>query len=207
MHVWCMIVALTASLAWADESKAGDDCCYAITIDSDGGTLEYQWTRLGTYLRDGTSDEGKPRYKKTDGTQYIWFIAEGLDVWYVGENGGGNGGGMINKDGQSACPGNLLLKWEYYNWGDENGWALDDTLTVTCDNGYTDPPPTTAPAPTPPHTTSGNYESCTWGSWCDDCAVYAESGGVRYCCANDCNSGGININVNGNGGVDCTCYH
>ena len=28
-------------------------------------------------------------------------------------------------------------KWEYYNWGDENDWALDDTLTVTCDNGYT----------------------------------------------------------------------
>ena len=26
---------------------------------------------------------------------------------------------------------------------------------------------------------SGNSESCTWGSWCDDCAVFAESGGIR----------------------------
>jgi len=193
--------------------KTTHNCCPALEIASDGGTNDWQWTRLGVYYLDGESAKGRPQYKKPKdqfAAEYLYFLSEyGLNVWYVGETAGINLGGMINHDSDTLCPTDLKEPWYYYNWDEEiNDWALDENLVVRCLN---DPPPTSAePATTtkpPPTSTSPERESCTWGAWCDDCSVTAVYAGVRYCCTDRCNSGGIEIAINGEGNVECFCYH
>merc|ERR1712228_46091 len=49
-------------------------------------------------------------------------------------------------------------------------------------------------------------EPCTWGDYCDNCAIWSEADGVKYCCANNCDSGSIDVSTE-NGEVVCTCYH
>ena len=49
-------------------------------------------------------------------------------------------------------------------------------------------------------------EPCTWGHFCDDCDIWSEADGVKYCCATDCDTGEIEISTS-DGEVSCTCYH
>ena len=67
-----------------------------------------------------------------------------------------------------------------------------------------------------------NGEPCTFGSYCDDCDIWAEADGVRYkdmttltmtpsyftryCCAQNCDTGEIEVSTS-NGEVICNCYH
>ena len=44
------------------------------------------------------------------------------------------------------------------------------------------------------------------GPACDDCDIWAEANGVRYCCAENCDSGYIEVSTE-NGNVMCSCYH
>jgi hypothetical protein len=52
----------------------------------------------------------------------------------------------------------------------------------------------------------GDGEACKSGSKCDNCNIWSAVNGVKYCCANDCNSGSIDVS-SVNGVVTCVCRH
>eukprot|EP00091_Calanus_sinicus_P002288 TRINITY_DN1230_c0_g1_i1.p1 TRINITY_DN1230_c0_g1~~TRINITY_DN1230_c0_g1_i1.p1 ORF type:complete len:186 (-),score=61.14 TRINITY_DN1230_c0_g1_i1:40-552(-) len=51
-----------------------------------------------------------------------------------------------------------------------------------------------------------NPDPCTFGAACDDCGVWAEVNGVRYCCASQCDWGNVFVWTE-NGQVQCQCTH
>eukprot|EP00088_Acartia_fossae_P060709 TRINITY_DN72738_c0_g1_i1.p1 TRINITY_DN72738_c0_g1~~TRINITY_DN72738_c0_g1_i1.p1 ORF type:complete len:117 (-),score=22.09 TRINITY_DN72738_c0_g1_i1:35-385(-) len=115
----------------------------------------------------------------------------------VGTNPGEDFGGIMNRE-QGNCPENLRSDWLYWdNFFEE--WQSDWQLTAKCDGSPGPGPTTEDPDPV-------NPEPCTWGDVCYSCNIWAEVNGVRYCCANDCNSGGIETSTE-NGQVNCYCYH
>merc|ERR1711976_523693 len=115
----------------------------------------------------------------------------GYNWWYVNDNLGQNMGGLINMDKDAICPDQITVTWEAYawtgEWEDVNDWVPDPDLKITCVNKDDT-------TPQQEKTTTSAKESCTWGSFCDGCSVTSTVDGVTYCCANNCNSGGININ-------------
>jgi len=176
------------------QEKDSGSCCNELTLDSWGFAEDYQGDRLGTYSQSGNSEGGRPVYKQNSGVNYLYFLTS-LDLWMVGPTLGENYGGILNRQ-SGICPGQLSETWEFWNdWLD--GWDTDLGLEAKCAG---------APGPGPNTTPSGNNEPCTWGSACDSCGVWSEANGVRYCCANDCNSGGISVSTE-NGNVNCYCYH
>ena len=80
----------------------------------------------------------------------------------VGPEPGRDLGGILNRQG-GECPENLSTEWEYYRDWTES-WEEDWTLEAKVPGcGPTSPP----------------GEPCTWGSYCDDCNIWAEANGVR----------------------------
>ena len=87
----------------------------------------------------------------------------------VGPNVGQDFGGVLNRD-SGSCPENLGKDWEYYiDWTDS--WEEDWTMEASCG--------TSGPTPDP------DGEPCTWGHYCDDCAIWNEANGVRYVRSSD----------------------
>ena len=81
----------------------------------------------------------------------------------VGPNVGQDFGGVLNRE-SGDCPERLTKDWEYYrDW--TNSWEEDWTMEATCKGE--DPPP------------GPNAEPCTWGDYCEDCAIWSEANGVR----------------------------
>ena len=109
----------------------------------------------------------------------------------VGPRVGEDYGGILNRQG-GTCPESLTADWEYYmDWTDS--WESDWTMSAVCEGGEDS-------------THHPDGEPCTWGHFCDDCDIWSEANGVRYCCATDCDTGHIEISTS-NGEVSCTCYH
>merc|ERR1712154_527266 len=118
------------------------------------------------------------------------FYQSAKSVWMVGPNVGEDFGGILNRDA-GECPESLSMEWEYHrDWTDS--WEADWTLEASCGNS--------GPTPDP------EAEPCTWGHYCDNCDIWSEANGVRYCCATDCNSGSLDVSTS-NGEVVCTCHH
>ena len=185
------------------------DCCPTVTVASQGDTGDYQWTRLGVFSLMDQSPDGRPVYRK-DGSspQYLYYL-EWLGVWYVGDQPLVNMGGLINW-GDAVCPSQLQQFWSFYRWGDGeiNDWDEDPLLTVTCGGSL---PSTTTRRPTTSSTTretttTSKEEACTWGSACDGCSIFTESGGVKYCCASQCDQGDVWV-WEEDGEVRCACSH
>jgi len=199
-----------------EKDVTGVNCCSEIRVEGGQASVDNQWTRLGVYRLTG-EEGGRAVYTQDNGQNYIYFLGSwipGYDWWYINGILGENMGGMLNHDKTVNCPDQITMVWDVYVWTGEwasiNDWYPDPELTITCTNGETTAPPfptTTTTRPPPPTTTSGDREVCTWGSWCDGCDVTASSNGETYCCANECNTGGIHIDVGANGNVDCFCYH
>merc|ERR1711915_190250 len=178
----------------AEEDIASASCCKELNLDSMGFTESYQGDRLGSYSLTGSSEGGRPVYRQNSGVNYLYSLTS-LDLWMVGPTLGENYGGILNRN-NGICPDQLPDYWEYWSdWTEE--WESGFSFEATCSGG---------PGPNPNTTPSPNYEPCTWGSSCDFCDVWSEANGVRYCCANDCNSGGISVSTE-NGEVQCYCYH
>jgi len=189
-------------------------CCSAIEITSPEGSVTQvnQWNRLGKFYLDG-EEGGRPIYKQDNSQNYLYFLGgwiPGYNWWYVNGNLGENMGGLINMDAGAACPDEITVDWKAYawtgEWEDISDWVADPDLKITCISDAETTTTSTTHAPPPVTTTSSDHESCTWGSWCDDCQITSVVNGVTYCCATDCNSGGISTNTN-NGNVECYCYH
>ena len=172
-------------------------CCKELRLDSIGFTESYQGERLGLYVQTGTSEGGRPIYTQSNGNgNHLYLLPN--NVWMVGPSVGQDYGGILNREG-GACPDQLTRDWEYWNdWYEE--WKTDVSFEAKC-SGSPGPDPTSKPT-----TMNPNYEACTWGAACDGCSIWHEHNGVRYCCANDCNSGGISVSTE-NGEVTCYCYH
>merc|ERR1711910_61401 len=123
------------------------------------------------------------------GSNFLFFLP-GEGVWMVGPNVGQDYGGVLNREG-GLCPETLTQDWEYYrDWTDS--WEQDWSLEVTCG--------TDGPTPDP------DGEPCTWGEYCEGCAIWNEHDGVKYCCANNCDYGSVDVSTS-NGEVVCTCHH
>ena len=188
------------------------DCCPTVTVASQGEAGDYQWTRLGVFslMADLQSPDGRPVYMKPGSfPQYLYYL-EWLGVWYVGDQPLVNMGGLINW-GDALCPSQLQQFWSFYRWGDGeiNDWDEDPLLTVTCGGSL---PSTTTSRTTSrtstetPETSTSLEEACSWGSGCSGCSVFTESGGVRYCCATDCDQGEVWV-WQEDGQVRCACSH
>ena len=81
----------------------------------------------------------------------------------VGPNVGQDFGGVLNRE-SGDCPERLTKDWEYYrDW--TNSWEEDWTMEATCKGEDPTPGP--------------NAEPCTWGDYCEDCAIWSEANGVR----------------------------
>jgi len=178
-----------------------DGCCDNVLISSTNTEiLDYQWTRLGHFTRHGETG-GRPAYRqldKTKGQKNYLYYQSGVGVWYVGEILGANQGGIINW-GDAKCAEELSSSWSYYQWGEgtADDWVEDKGLKVTCE-GPGPHPTTEKPSPKP--------EACTFGEFCNGCAVTTMVNGVTYCCASDCDHGEVNVwEVNGR--VQCKCFH
>merc|ERR1712130_29977 len=168
-------------------------CCSStspVTFETTGMGNFYQGERLGTYEPVGQSSDGRSMYKQRGGDNFLFYLAESR-VWMMGPEPGRDFGGVLNR-GSGNCPEELTSPWEYYvDWTDS--WDEDTWMEVTCSGN--NPNPTSPPG-----------EPCTWGSYCDDCDIWAEANGVRYCCAVDCDHGSIDVSTS-NGEVTCTCHH
>ena len=81
----------------------------------------------------------------------------------VGPNVGQDFGGILNRD-SGLCPESLSADWEYYRDWTES-WESDWTLEASCGNS--------GPTPDP------DGEPCTFGHFCDDCAIWNEVNGVK----------------------------
>merc|ERR1719189_1410823 len=94
----------------------------------------------------------------------------------IGHEIGKDQGGVLNK-GDSFCPEDSTRKWEYWNdWQEE--WTEDSFMEVKCDDD------------------DGNNDDakeCATGSACDDCNIWAEVNGVKYCCATNCDYGHVEV--------------
>ena len=181
-----------------DQSNEMASCCSEIRLDSMGFTESYQGERLGLYLITGTSEGGRPVYKQSNGNGNFLYFLTSLNLWMVGPSIGQDYGGILNREAGS-CPDKLNRDWEYWNdWLEE--WDSDFGFEVIC-SGSPGPDPTSKPT-----TMNPDYEACTWGAACDGCSIWHEHNGVRYCCANGCNSGGISVSTE-NGEVTCYCYN
>ena len=194
MGMKVLILNLVVCLALVDYAQGAEaSCCQYLTLDSDGFAENYQESRLGQYQLMGTSQAGYPIYKQAAGANFLYFQTDVM-LWIVGLEIGVDYGGILNRE-LGHCPDQLGMDWEYYrDWTDT--WEKDWLLTATC-NGNPGPDPTT-PGP--------DHEPCTFGDVCYNCNVWSEVNGVRYCCANNCNSGGIHVDSQ-NGQVNCYCYH
>jgi len=170
-------------------------CCTELEIKSSGFAGNHQASRMGIYdLKNGQSG-GQNLYQQVNGNNYLFYLPD-YGYWMVGPNPGKDYGGILNRE-QGVCPESITRDWEYYDdWMEE--WDEDWSLTVKC-TGAPGPDKTTTKNPI-------NPEPCTWGNVCYSCNIWAEVNGVRYCCANDCNSGGIETWTE-NGAVNCYCYH
>merc|ERR1719244_276455 len=186
-------------------------CCQTVFISSSGLTPQFQWTRLGTYQYIGPSPDGRPTYQQinVDSPNYLYYL-DWLGDWYVNDNLLENMGGLINWD-DAWCPSDISENWSFYRWDDVNDWEEDPTLKVKCEDynppATTSTTTTTTPRPTTTRTTTtpaGNR--CTWGSACNNCAVYTEYEGIRYCCADYCYQGDVFV-WEENGHIYCNCYH
>ena len=49
-------------------------------------------------------------------------------------------------------------------------------------------------------------EPCASGPACNGCNVWSEVNGVKYCCANNCDYGYVEVSYE-NGNVVCHCHH
>merc|ERR1711971_1471179 len=153
-------------------SSTTSNCCSStspVAFETTGMGSFYQGERLGTYEAVGQSSDGRSMYKQKGGDNFLFFLAE-AGVWMMmGPEPGRDFGGVLNR-GSGSCPEELTSAWEYYvDWTDS--WDEDSWMEVTCsDNNQ----PTSPPG-----------EPCTWGSYCDDCDIWSEANGVRYCCAVD----------------------
>lgn len=186
-----------------------DGCCDQVLVSSTGGTVDYQWTRLGYYIQNGELN-GRPTYKQIDVSHpnYLYYL-EWLGVWYANENLGENMGGIINWD-DAMCADQIVEPWSYYQYGDGtvNDWAVDSTLKVTCESPI---PTTTKKTTTTKRTTTTtspgpNPDPCTFGSACEDCEITTEYNGQIYCCAFDCDHGQVSVWME-DGELMCNCSH
>jgi len=172
----------------------GGQCCERMKLDSTGMGDFYQGDKMGGYTRYSVAADGRPIYRQdVTGDNYLFF-QEDASAWMVGPSIGQVGGIRNKEDG--SCPYNLHQDWEYYrDW--TSSWEEDWTMEATCDSH-----PTNKPDPTIPP----DHESCTWGATCNGCQVWSEVNGVRYCCAQNCNSGSIDVSTE-DGQVICWCSH
>merc|ERR1712168_925916 len=156
---------LLASSTRALEDVEKGSCCESITLSSGGMGDFYQGERLGVFIRSGSSSSGRGIYTQSQGDNYLFFLSS-ENVWMVGPNVGQDFDGVLNRD-TGAYPEGLVQDWEYYrDW--TGSWEADWTMDVSCG--------TSGPTPDP------DGEPCTWGHYCDDCNIWSEANGVRYCC-------------------------
>merc|ERR1711872_268623 len=169
MQLFLSSILLTfITISVGDEAKKSG-CCETISIRSGGMGDFYQGERLGEYIKSGSSSSGKSIYSQQGGSNYLFYLAN-QGIWMVGPDVGKDFGGILNRD-SGNCLEDLSQDWEYYReWTDS--WEEDFTLAAYCG----DNPPTPGP----------DGEPCTWGSYCNDCPIWAEANGVRYCCASNC---------------------
>ena len=184
-----IIILLFISQSYSLEENV-KSCCDSLILESGGMGDFYQGERLGKYIFSGQSSSGHGIYSQANGDNHLFYLAS-KGLWMVGPNIGQDWGGILNREA-GQCPEALTSDWEYYmDWTDS--WEEDWTMEAGCENsgGPTEDP---------------NSEPCTWGSFCDDCLIWSEANGVRYCCAQNCDTGEIEVSTE-NGEVTCRCYH
>eukprot|EP00092_Neocalanus_flemingeri_P096558 GFUD01122927.1.p1 GENE.GFUD01122927.1~~GFUD01122927.1.p1 ORF type:complete len:202 (-),score=45.03 GFUD01122927.1:47-622(-) len=184
-----ILLAISAPGLADDSFSVKSSCCDAITLDSGGMGDFYQGERLGQFVRSGSSSSGRSIYQQSSGSNFLYYLSSQA-IWMVGPNVGQDFGGVLNREA-GTCPENLSRDWEYYS-DFMDSWEEDWTMEATCGNN--------GPTPDP------DAEACTWGQYCDGCAIWSEANGVRYCCANNCDSGSLDVSTS-NGEVVCTCHH
>lgn len=185
-------------------------CCTQVSISSSGLTPDFQWTRLGSYVLQGTSPDGRPYYEQinVNNPNYLYYL-EWLGVWYVNDELLVNMGGMINW-GDAWCPADLQETWSFYRWDEVNDWYEDPSLVVSCESFVppttttTRKPTTTTRAPATSTTTRNPSSACNSGIDCMGCDVWTEHNGVAYCCAANCDYEDVFV-WEENGEVHCTC--
>eukprot|EP00088_Acartia_fossae_P050769 TRINITY_DN5693_c0_g1_i1.p1 TRINITY_DN5693_c0_g1~~TRINITY_DN5693_c0_g1_i1.p1 ORF type:complete len:208 (+),score=35.96 TRINITY_DN5693_c0_g1_i1:48-626(+) len=171
-------------------------CCSEIKLESTGFAGSKQGERLGVYGLIGTNNGGN-LYRQVNGNNYMYFLPND-GFWMVGPDPGVNHGGILNYE-KGACPEDLTQDWWYWDDFFEE-WDTDWSMEAKC-TGSPGPDNSSTKSPDPV-----DPEPCTWGDVCYSCDIWAEVNGVRYCCANDCNHGGIETSSE-NGQVMCYCYH
>jgi len=199
--VGCLIFCLISPITWGlliqekeqVESRAQNGCCSEVKLYSTGFAENYQASRMGTYNNIGQAG-GRALFQQSGGNNFLFYLPE-KSIWMVGPDVGKDYGGILNRE-SGECPSQLNRDWEY--WSDwSESWESDMMFEAKCAGG---------PGPDPDTTPSPVHEPCTWGDVCYSCNIWSEVNGVRYCCANDCNSGGIWAGSE-NGQVNCYCYH
>jgi hypothetical protein len=199
-------------IAVSKNITSGLNCCQTIEVTGGEVTIANQWTRVGTFNLH-SEHGGRAIYLQDNGQNYIYFLGgyiDGYNWWYINDVLGENMGGCINYDKNALCPDQISTVWDTYAWTGEwsaiNDWFPDPELKIRC---VSSEPTTTTKrtSTTTKSTTRGpEKESCTWGSFCEGCSVTSSVDGVTYCCATNCNSGGINVSQDADG-IDCYCYH
>ena len=127
----------------------------------------------------------------------------------VGRQIGRDSGGIMNTS-PAFCPEDSTINWQYYNNWLEVGfflffmrnfltlfkiftkqWSEDSNMEVTCYAKNDEVSPD---------------EPCASGPACNGCNVWSEVNGVKYCCANNCDYGYVEVSYE-NGNVVCHCHH
>lgn len=181
------VVASKGSVSGPRDCGSQGSCCQDLDLDSSGMGDFYQGNRLGRYSKHTQMANGRWVYKQSQGDNYLFWLAD-QKIWMVGTKVGQDIGGILYR-GSPICPEEATNDWEYWSdWQDK--WVEDWTLKAKCndDNGGDDDEP------------------CTSGSACDDCNIWAAVNGVKYCCAQDCNYGSVDVSTE-NGHVVCKCNH
>ncbi len=186
-------------------------CCDRIELDTMGMGDFYQADRLGEYYKIGNSQDGRMIYQQQEGDNFLYFIRNKVSCvafcfkaalsaqlpfpfqyWMVGNTVGQDLGGLLNR-ANSFCPedAHSNKNWEYWlDW--MNDWREDMDMKAKClDKNFQD---------------ANEPEACAIGSVCDDCNVWASVNDVKYCCAENCDHGYVNV-ASQNGNVICQCYH
>jgi len=190
------------------EDQSG--CCMQVKISSSGLTPDFQWTRLGSYVYQGNSPDGRPYYQQINVKDDNWiYYLDWLGVWYVNDDLLVNMGGLINW-GDALCPEDIQEPWSFYRWDEVNDWYEDPTLKVSCES-YNPPAPTTTTTsttttqrPTTSTTTREPASDCNSGIDCMGCDKWSEHNGVAYCCAYNCDYNDVFV-WDENGQLHCTC--
>jgi len=94
----------------------------AVILSSDGVAADYQGSKLGLYIRNGTAN-GAPLYQQIDSGEPSSYIFKYDSHWLVGSDPSVDKGWFQNTETSTTVP---TLWWQYFN----NGWYHDSGIGI-----------------------------------------------------------------------------